>query len=100
MAVVIGPIANLGNIREITEAILEASASSDVCSLDLSQADEADLTLLQVLAATAKMAERDSKSLTHSQPPSEAVIALMERAGFANLPGWQDNFCNAGAAGQ
>lgn len=100
MALVIGPTASLGNIRQVTEAILDALAKSDACSLDLSQAGEADLTLLEVLAATVKMAERDSKSLNLCKPPSDAVIALMERAGFANLPGWQDNSCNAGAAGQ
>lgn len=100
MALAAGPTANLGNIREVTEAILEALAGSEACSLDLSQTSEADLTLLQVLAASAKLAERDSKFFTLCEPPSDSVIALMERAGFANLPGWHDNSCNAGAAGQ
>lgn len=100
MALVIGPTANLGTIRQVTEAILESLVGSDACSLDLSQVGEADLTLLQILAATVKMAERDNKSLNLCQPPNDAVIALMERAGFANLPGWQDNSCNAGVTGQ
>lgn len=100
MAFVAGPTANLGNIREVSETILGCLGDNYTVGLDLSMTGEVDLTLLQVMAATAKLAERDGKTLTMLQPPSAAIIALMERAGFESLPGWQDNSCNAGAAGQ
>lgn len=102
MAFAAGPTANLGNIREVSETILGCLGDNDndTVALDLSLTGEVDLTLLQVMAATAKLAERDGKTLNMLQPPSAAIIALMERAGFESLLGWQDNSCNAGAAGQ
>lgn len=101
MAIVVGPTANLGNIGQVCAGILDGIADVDGCTLDLSSLTEIDLTFLQVLTATSRLAERDGKSVALLQPAGPAMAALMERAGFGESEGWSwKNPCTAGATGK
>ncbi|MBB4613395.1 STAS domain-containing protein [Novosphingobium taihuense] len=101
MAMSVGPTANLGNISQVCAAILENLATDDASTLDCSSLTDVDLTFLQVLAATAKFAERDGKSVSLLQPAEPAMAALIDRAGFDGLDGFPWNSPSiAGATGQ
>jgi len=57
----------------------------DVIELDCAGVTETDLTLVQLLLAARKSAERAGKSLVLAAPASGALLAVLSQGGF--LPG-------------
>jgi ABC-type transporter Mla MlaB component len=65
----------------------------DAIELDLSAVAEADVSLLQLVCAARRQAERDGKSLRLAMPVHDALAALLERAGFlTDIPSADQNF--------
>jgi anti-anti-sigma regulatory factor len=83
MAVSTGTIADLRTAEELREAILAELRIHDVVEIDCSEVIEADLSLLQLLAATRRLALREGKDARVAPPVSPALGALAQRAGFA-----------------
>lgn len=48
----------------------------------MSAVDEADLTLVQLIAAARRSSDSDGKRITLSPAPSEAVRDMLQRGGF------------------
>lgn len=100
MAVLVGPAATLGNINEVYEAILAELAAHETCEVDCTSLTSVDLTFLQLLVATSKLADREGKTVSLTKPAPE-VAALMERAGLGGLGAWSGHTsCISGATGQ
>ncbi|MGV3512900.1 MAG: STAS domain-containing protein [Novosphingobium sp.] len=100
MAVLVGPAATLGNINQVHEAILAELAAHETCEVDCSNLTDVDLTFLQLLTATFKLADREGKAVSLSRPVPE-VVALMERAGLDVLGAWSSQpSCTSGETRQ
>jgi ABC-type transporter Mla MlaB component len=82
-------------------AVLDALRDGPATEIDCSGVIEADLSVLQLLAAARKFADREGKSIIVQEPVSVELGALAQRAGFSGSAEqawnafWQD-----GAAGQ
>ncbi|QAZ67319.1 STAS domain-containing protein [Solidesulfovibrio carbinolicus] len=70
----------------LRQALLEAVSANTVLSLDVSGVEEADITFLQLLLATALTLEQNGGSLRRHGPVSPAALAAARVSGFARTP--------------
>ena len=70
----------------LRQALLEAVSANTVLSLDVSGVEEADITFLQLLLATALTLEQSGGSLRRHGPVSPAALAAARVSGFARTP--------------
>ncbi len=70
----------------LRQALLEAIAAAPVLTLDVSGVEEADITFLQLLLATAVSLEQNGGSLRRYGPVSPAALAAARVSGFARTP--------------
>lgn len=70
----------------LRQALLEAVSANTVLSLDVSGVEEADITFLQLLLATALTLEQNGGSLRRLGPVSPAALAAARVSGFARTP--------------
>lgn len=82
MGVSVGHAATLRTIDAIREAVLEELRFHSSVEIDCSKIEEADLSLLQLIEATRKLAARERKDVTLAPDISPAFAALVARAGF------------------
>jgi len=75
----------ISSAAALKEALVEALASAGRVELDLEQALEIDVTVLQLAWAAARQAELAGSSFVAR--PSEAARATARLAGFAAFPG-------------
>ncbi len=66
--------------------LLEALCANSATSLDCSAVAEADLSFVQLLVSTRMSAELSGKTVTLAQPPSEALLRTLSKAGFKVSP--------------
>jgi anti-sigma B factor antagonist len=70
---------------EVKEALLAGLAAGTDLHLDLEHAERIDVTIMQLLWATVREADRTGVALAGAV--SEAAAALAREAGFEGLPG-------------
>lgn len=83
MAIPIGPLAVLSNIKEVRETILDELQVNISCEVDCASVKEVDLTFLQLLVSTHKFADREGKSISILPSAAPEVVSMLERAGIA-----------------
>lgn len=67
-------------------------SASEIC-VDLNDAKEADLTLVQLIQSARHSAQRDGKTIRLLQPLPDALMSELMRGGFLNT---KDNFWTSG----
>lgn len=70
----------------LREALLEAVAADKQLSLDVSGVEEADITFLQLVLATALTLQREGGALSRTGSVSEAAREAARVAGFDQTP--------------
>ncbi len=101
MTIPIGTIANLSTAPDIREAILDDLKIHSSIEIDCASVVEADLTLLQILAAARKFAEREGKTISILPAANPAIAGLIERAGLTGpLAAFCNDLCASGATEQ
>ena len=101
MAVSLSKTSILQSAGKNRAAVLDALRDGPAIEIDCSGVIEADLSVLQVLAAARKFADREGKSMIVQQPVSAELCALAQRAGFSGSAeqAWS-TFWQDGATGQ
>ena len=89
-SVTFGASMTIRTIELAREAILDAFAEHDSVEIDLSDIAEADLSLVQLVAAARMHAARQGKGLRLTHPANAALAALLQRAGFLAEPTTED----------
>ena len=74
------------NAATLHQALLDAVSGSRELSLDLSDVEEADITFLQLLLATALTLEQNGGRLCRHGVVSEAAKAAARVSGFSRTP--------------
>ena len=67
---------------DLRDALLAATKTDKELALDLSEVEDTDITLLQLLLATAQTLEKHGVRLVRSGPLSQAVIEAARVSGF------------------
>ena len=83
----------------LREALLKAVAAGSVLALDVSGVEEADVTFLQLVLATALTLQREGKTLRRHGPVSEAAGQAARVSGFDRTPQLQTFFADEGRDG-
>jgi anti-anti-sigma regulatory factor len=83
----------------LREALLQAVAAGGALALDVSGVEEADVTFLQLVLATALTLQRDGKTLLRHGPVSEAAGQAARVSGFDRTPQLQTFFADEGRDG-
>ena len=79
---------NVTSAAELKGLLIEGLASGSNLRLDLQQAEEIDITIMQLLWATGREAGRTGASIAMNMP--EAVRNAAREAGFGHFPGLTD----------
>ncbi|ENZ83242.1 MULTISPECIES: STAS domain-containing protein [Caulobacter] len=77
---------SLPSIGEAHDKILAAFDQDLPIVIDLERVEDADLTLVQLVEAARKSADRRGRSLSLSAPASGPTRAVLERGGFLGAP--------------
>lgn len=83
----------------LRDALLAALATSPDLALDVSAVEEADITFLQLLLATATTLEQNGGVLTRHGPMSQAALAAARVSGFTQTPKLMNFFSDEGRNG-
>ena len=86
----------LAAAAELKALLLEGLASGKSLEVDFRAAEEIDVTVLQLLWAARREAERKNRVLVTQAP--QAILQLALDAGFENLPGQEGGGEGAAAA--
>jgi anti-anti-sigma regulatory factor len=73
----------VGNCEHTRHAVVEGLEAANALNIDCSDADEIDLSFLQILFAAQRDAERSNKRIALSAPPNGPLAEALERCGFA-----------------
>jgi len=79
---------------DLKKLLLEGLTSGKEMHIDLTKAEEIDITLLQLLRAVGHDTERQSGALVSGV--SEAAVAAAKGAGFESFPGTSESGENRG----
>ncbi|MHC1789714.1 STAS domain-containing protein [Solidesulfovibrio sp.] len=83
----------------LRDALLDATSSQSGLILDISGVEEADITFLQLMLATALSVERSGGRLTRHGPLSPAAAAAARVSGFTQTPKLKTFFSDEGRDG-
>jgi len=86
----------IGTAAGTQQKLRDACAAAQTILVDLSAAEETDLTLVQLLLAARQTALAENKMLRLIQPLPQAFACDLERGGFLDTPGrfWTDSGAN------
>ena len=75
-------VVDVKSVAGVHATLVQAlGASRDLC-LDLSDVEEADVSLVQLILAARRSADKQHLSLSLASPAPEHVIRMLERGGF------------------
>jgi ABC-type transporter Mla MlaB component len=97
MVVNLGPSLTLANVNDVKEALLDSLSAGDAVALDGSTLNEVDVSGLQLLCATQRMASSQKKRVTFTGPVGPGLMLARNNAGFGPDRGCPaDCLCNGG----
>ncbi|EFL49203.1 anti-sigma-factor antagonist [Solidesulfovibrio fructosivorans JJ]] len=82
------------NAAALRQGLLEAVGEGRPLVLDISGVEEADISFLQLLLATALTLDRDGRKFDRRGPVAEAALHAARVAGFNNTPLLQPFFAD------
>jgi anti-anti-sigma regulatory factor len=75
-------VVTVDGIAEIRDAVLALLGTAAEVTLDCAAVEHADMSLIQVLLAAQRSADRDGRSLRIVAPEAGTVATMMHRAGL------------------
>lgn len=86
VSVEVAPSITVRSAAVFRQHLLEALEADDQIELDVTDVSDVDLSFVQMLHAAREQARRSGKTVRLSAPAGDAIVALLDRAGFLAAP--------------